>query len=83
MIYLNVHTILNEVKQAKYFTIIVDSTIDIGRIDQFSFSLIFVDQQGDIKEHFLCLKELPNAIANDYFTIIKKVMEKYKLDISL
>lgn len=77
------HTILNEVKQAKYFTIIVDSTIDIGRIDQFSFSLRFVDQQGDIKEHFLCFEELPNATANDYFVIIKKLMEKYKLDISL
>lgn len=77
------HTILNEVKQAKYFTIIVDSTVDIGRIDQFSFSLRFVDQQGDIKEHFLCFEELPNATANDYFVIIKKLMEEYKLDISL
>ncbi|KAL4132669.1 hypothetical protein QTP88_009787 [Uroleucon formosanum] len=77
------HTILNEVKQAKYFTIIVDSTIDIGRIDQFSFSLRFVDQQGDIKEHFLCFEELHNATANDYFVIIKKLMEEYKLDISL
>ncbi|KAL4112674.1 hypothetical protein QTP88_016421 [Uroleucon formosanum] len=73
------HKILNEVKQAKYFTIIVDSTIDIGRIDQFSFSLRFVDQQGDIKEHFLCFE----ATANDYFVIIKKLMEEYKLDISL
>jgi len=77
------HTILIEVKQAKYFTIIVDSTIDIGRIDQFSFSLRFVDQQGDIREHFLCFEELPNATANDYFVIIKKLMEEYKLDISL
>lgn len=76
------HTILNEVKQAKYFTIIVDLTIDIERIDQFSFSLMFVDQQGYIKEHFLCFDELHNATANDYFVIIKKLMEKYKLDIS-
>ncbi|VVC37607.1 Domain of unknown function DUF4371 [Cinara cedri] len=77
------HTILNEVKQAKYFTIIVDSTVDIGRIDQFSFSLRFVNEHGDIKENCLCFEELPNAIANDYFTIIKNVMEKYKLDISI
>ncbi|VVC44090.1 Domain of unknown function DUF4371 [Cinara cedri] len=77
------HTILNEVKQVKYFTIIVDSTIDIGRTDQFSFSLRFVDQPGDIKEHFLCFEELHNTTANDYFDIIKKLMEEYKLDISL
>lgn len=75
--------ILNEVKLAKYFTIIVDSTIDVGRIDQFSFSLRFVDQEGNIKEHFLCFEELPSASADDYLIIIKKLMKKYELDISL
>jgi len=45
--------------------------------------LRFVDQQEDIKEYFLCFDELPNAIANDYFVIIQKLMEEYKLDISL
>lgn len=47
------HTILNEIIQAKYFTIIVDSTIGIIRIDQFSFSLRFVDQQG--KKNIFCV----------------------------
>lgn len=44
------NTILNEVKQTKYFTIIVYLTMDIGRIDQFYFSLRFLDQQGEKKE---------------------------------
>lgn len=31
--------ILNEIKLAKYFSIIADSTIDINKNDQFSLSL--------------------------------------------
>lgn len=71
-----VQLILNEIKLAKYFSIIVDSTIDINKNDQFSLSLRFVDQAGIIREHFICFEELPGASANDYFNILNKCIKK-------
>lgn len=78
-----VQLILYEIKLAKYFTIIVDSTIDINKNDQFSLSLRFVDQEGMIREHFICFEELPGASANNYFNILNKCIKKYDLDFSM
>ncbi|KAL4090727.1 hypothetical protein QTP88_025508 [Uroleucon formosanum] len=75
-----VELILNEIKLAKYFTIIIDSTIDINKNDQFSLSLRFVDKEGKIREHFICFEELPGASASNYFNILNKCIEKYNLD---
>ncbi|XP_022166089.1 zinc finger MYM-type protein 1-like, partial [Myzus persicae] len=77
-----VQLILYEIKLAKYFTIIIDSTIDINKNDQFSLSLRFVDQEGKIREHFICFEELLGASANNYFNILNKCIEKYDLDFS-
>lgn len=78
-----VQLILYEIKLAKYFTIIVDSTIDINKNDQFSLSLRFVDDKGMIREHFICFEELPGASADDYFNILKQCFKKYDLDFSM
>ncbi|KAL4142042.1 hypothetical protein QTP88_004574 [Uroleucon formosanum] len=78
-----VQLILNEIKLAKYFTIIIDSTIDINKNDQFSLSLRFVDKEGKIREHFICFEELPGASASNYFNILNKCIEKYNLDFSM
>ncbi|GBN66677.1 Zinc finger MYM-type protein 1 [Araneus ventricosus] len=44
--------LIAEVKEAMYYSIIVDSTPDITHIDQLTFILRFVDEKGDIKERF-------------------------------
>ncbi|XP_025202803.1 zinc finger MYM-type protein 1-like [Melanaphis sacchari] len=75
--------ILKEVKIAKYFSIIIDSTIDISRDDQFSLSIRFVDQGGIIREHFLCFEELPGASADNFFDVLKKCLKKFDLDFSM
>lgn len=75
--------ILKEVKIAKYFSIIIDSTINISRDDQFSLSIRFVDQCGIIREHFLCFEELPGASADNFFDVLKKCLKKFDLDFSM
>ncbi|KAL4103938.1 hypothetical protein QTP88_019255 [Uroleucon formosanum] len=75
--------ILKEVKIAKYFSIIIDSTIDVSRDDQFSLSIRFVDQGGIIREHFLCFEELPGASADNFFDVLKKCLKKFDLDFSM
>ncbi|GBM40053.1 hypothetical protein AVEN_273476-1, partial [Araneus ventricosus] len=44
--------LIAEVKEARYYSIIVDSTPDVTHIDQLTFILRFVDEKGDIKERF-------------------------------
>jgi len=51
-------TIIHEIKSSKYFSIVVDSTSDIGHIDQLSFIIRYVRQSGQPVERFL--KFLPN-----------------------
>lgn len=68
---------------AKYFTVIVDSTIDVSRTDQFSLSLRFVDQEGLVREHFICFEELPDASADNYFEVLKKCIERCGLDFTM
>lgn len=75
--------ILSEIKLAKYFIIIIDSTIDINNNDQFSLSLRFVDKEGKIKEHFICFEKLPGVSPNNYLNILNKYIEKYDLDFSM
>lgn len=78
-----VQLLLNEIKLAKYFTIIIDLTIDINMNDQLSLSLRFVDNVGKIREHFICFEELPGASANNNFNILNKYIETYDLDFSM
>ena len=61
--------IVSEINEARYFAVIVDSTIDISRIDQFSLSLRYVTANGDAVERFIQFSELPGAKAEDCFIV--------------
>jgi hypothetical protein len=75
--------IVNEVKESKYYSIIVDSTIDISKIDQFSLSVRYVNRNGHAQESFICFEELPGATADDFFEVLKDCVEHTGLDLSL
>lgn len=55
--------ILDEVRAAKFFTLTIDSAIDISRADQFSLSLRYVTSSGHSRESFIALKELEDGSA--------------------
>ncbi|XP_065420419.1 zinc finger MYM-type protein 1-like isoform X3 [Chrysemys picta bellii] len=75
--------IVAEIKVAKYFAIIVDSTIDISRTDQFSLSLRYVTVNGDAVERFIQFSELPGAGAEDVFNILLSAIKNLGLSITL
>ena len=45
--------IINELQNAKYFSVIVDSTPDLSHVDQLTFIFQFVNQTGHVVERFL------------------------------
>ena len=45
--------IADEIKQAKYFSVIVDSTPDLAHVDQLTFVFRFVNASGKVVERFI------------------------------
>lgn len=73
--------IVDEINVAKYFAVIVDSTIDISRTDQFSLSIRYVTVKGDAVERFIKFCDLPGASAEDFFNTL--VLEVNNLGLSI
>jgi hypothetical protein len=46
--------IVEEIQKAKYFSIIVDSTPDISHVDQLSFVVRYIKNDGTPIERFMC-----------------------------
>lgn len=73
--------ILSDVRNAKYFGLIVDSTPDITHNDQLSYVLRYVDEKGDIFERFIHFENI-HGHTSAYLTLtISTLLEKLKLDI--
>ena len=51
------HQIVDNVKNAKYYSLILDGTIDISRTDQCSLSIRYVSSTGTPEEHFYLMLE--------------------------
>jgi hypothetical protein len=47
------NTIINDIKQAKYFSLITDSTPDVSHADQLSFIIKYIDKQNQMQARFL------------------------------
>lgn len=74
-------TIIKEIKKAKYFSIVVDSTPDVSHTDQLSFIFRYVMDNGEPVERFLHF--LPNTghKSEDLAKVVFKVLESNNLDI--
>uniref|UniRef100_H3AQA2 DUF4371 domain-containing protein n=1 Tax=Latimeria chalumnae TaxID=7897 RepID=H3AQA2_LATCH len=70
----------HEVQEAKFFSVIVDSTIDIGHVDQFSPSLRYVNATGQAVEHFITFHDLPGSSAEDFFSILESSLETLNIN---
>ncbi|CAI6359463.1 unnamed protein product [Macrosiphum euphorbiae] len=71
--------ILMEVKSAKYFGIIVDSTPDITHNDQMAYVLRYVDESGEVFERFIKLENIHGHTAEYLFSTIKAMFDKVGL----
>jgi len=79
--------ICEEIKKAQCFSIIVDSTQDITKIDQVSVILRYIvvnynEHNVQIKESFLGFYALMNYSAEGHFKSILDILKKYNLDVT-
>uniref|UniRef100_A0A1B8Y1W6 TTF-type domain-containing protein n=1 Tax=Xenopus tropicalis TaxID=8364 RepID=A0A1B8Y1W6_XENTR len=73
--------ILNEAKQAKYYSISVDSTPDVSHTDHLAFIIRYVKNDGIPKERFI--KFIPNVghKAENLFSAVMDTLKEYHIDI--
>ncbi|KAL4090151.1 hypothetical protein QTP88_025050 [Uroleucon formosanum] len=73
-------TILKEVKAAGMYSLILDSTTDASKLDQFAFVLRYCTNDGLIKERLICVDETVDSTGNGMYELFCKVCDKYNLN---
>lgn len=73
--------IIAEVNAAKYFSIIVDSSPDISHVDQLSFVIRYVSENGDPVERFICFLPSVGHKSKELFDAVISTLAKYDIDI--
>lgn len=73
--------IVNEAKEARYFSISVDSTPDVSHTDQLSFIIRYVGQNGNPVERFLCFIDNVGHKSEQMAKAVLDTLEKYDLNL--
>ncbi|KAL6480194.1 hypothetical protein MHYP_G00112270 [Metynnis hypsauchen] len=74
--------IISEIKEAKYFSVIVDSTPDLAHVDQLTFIFRFVNNGGEVVEHFLAFEPIENHSGNSLAECVVAMVENLGLDLT-
>lgn len=74
--------IVEEIKIVKYYSIIVDSSPDISHVDQLSFIIRYVKEDGVPVERFLQFVENPGHKAENLENAILSTLESLGIDIN-
>lgn len=75
-------TLLSEVREAKYFSLIADETRDASCHEQLSISARWVDKQFDIHEDFIGLMEVEKTDAATLTSVISDCLIRCNLHLS-
>lgn len=72
--------ILKKVKDARMFAVIIDTTTDISKMEQFTFIVRFVNDEGIVEERLIALEVATDATGHGMFQLFCKICEKHGLD---
>lgn len=73
--------IINQVQRSKYFAMIVDSTPDLAHIDQLTFVVRYVSEQGQVFERFLKFLPIYSHTGDSLFDSVTQILNETSLDI--
>jgi hypothetical protein len=76
-----VKEIVQQVKKAKYYSIILDSTPDISHVDQLALVIRYVTEEGTPIERFLRFFQNTGHKAAELSQTVQQALEEYGLDI--
>lgn len=62
------------------FAVIIDTTTDISKMEQFTFVVRFVNDEGIVEERLIALEIATDATGNGMFQLFSKICEKHGLD---
>lgn len=77
------HTIQNSVRNARLFSISIDSTFDVSRKEQISFVIRYINEneyQCKVEERLLALKESSSTQGYDLANLFYEVCAKHQID---
>lgn len=72
--------ILKKVKDARMFAVIIDTTTDISKMEQFTFVVRFVNDEGIVEERLIALEVATDATGHGMIQLFCKICEKHGLD---
>ncbi|KAF0703510.1 zinc finger MYM-type protein 1-like, partial [Aphis craccivora] len=72
--------ILNEVKLSGMYSLILDSTTDVSKLDQFAFVLRYCTTDGTVHERLMCVDETVDSTGNGMFQLFSKICDNHALN---
>ena len=78
----NRQVIAEDLRDAKYFSVIGDSTPDLSHVDQLTFIFRFVSEQGNIVERFLAFEPIQSHTGQSLTDCVTAMVENLGLDFS-
>jgi len=74
--------ILSEIRNAQYYSLMVDKTMDCSRHEQLVICFRFCDSQLEIHELFTGFHESEHQDAATLFAIVKDILLRFNLDLN-
>ena len=74
-------TVRNEICNAKYYSIIVDSMLDSGHIDQLTFIMRYTNGVGEVVERFLMFMQIDRHTGVALRDQVFHTLEELQIDI--
>jgi len=72
--------ILNKINTAGMYSLILNSTTYVAKLDQFAFAFRYCSSDGTVHERFLCTNETADSTGYGMFTLFYKICDNYSLN---
>ncbi|XP_022169990.1 zinc finger MYM-type protein 1-like [Myzus persicae] len=72
--------ILQDVKRSGLFSVINDTTTNIANVEQYTFIIRFVSEEGKVQERLVALAAAPDATGLGMFNVFCDITEKYQIN---